>query len=84
MLFARYKPNTTQLESMEGYEGMILQTLSEKLNFSFELIDCKMKWGMKHKDGSWDGTVGAIYHGVVLIVFNHKVNFSSPRKQILV
>ena len=82
MLFARYKPNKTQLERLEGYEGMILQTLSEKINFSFILIDCKMKWETKHQDGTWDGIVGAVYQGVVKILFNGLVNFFSLRKLI--
>ena len=67
---------------MDGYEGMILQTLSDKLNFTFELIECKMKWGMKHKNGSWDGIVGAVYQGVIKIAFDCQVNFSSLRKLI--
>ena len=67
---------------MDGYEGMILQTLSDKLNFTFELIECKMRWGMKHKNGSWDGIVGAVYHGVVKIVSNDHANFYFLRKPI--
>ena len=74
LLVARYKPNTTQLDRMEGYEGMILQTLSEKLNFSFELIECEMKWGMRHEDGSWDGIIGAVYQGVIKLVVYYQVN----------
>ena len=69
MLFVRYKQNTNKFEGLEGYEGMILLTLSEKLNFTIELIDCKLKWGRKNQDGTWDGIVGAVYHGVINIMF---------------
>ena len=56
--------------SLEGYEGLIVETLSKCMNFTVEVIDCAMVWGSKQVDGNWTGLVGAVYEGVGLM--NHK------------
>ena len=51
---------------LEGFEGMILQTLIQKINFTIAVIDCNLTWGMKDQHGNWDGIVGEVYQGVSL------------------
>ncbi len=60
----KYRNNSSEIESIEGYEAFILQTLSQKMNFTFELLDCNHKFGKKYPNGSWNGIVGAIVEGV--------------------
>src|SRR5689334_20465909 len=44
-IFARINVTTGEIIELEGFEGMILDTLSRKINFTFELIDCNVTWG---------------------------------------
>ena len=62
----KFKPFSTEVESIEGYEGKILEVLSHYLNFKFRLLDCNDTWGIKQDDGSFDGIVGAVVNGVNL------------------
>ncbi len=63
---ARINQTNKHLIELEGYEGVILQTLMQKINFTIELIDCNFTWGKMRQDGIWDGIVGAVYQGVNL------------------
>ena len=54
MLDIKYRANTTEIESFEGYEGMILKILSTVMNFTIDLIDCKQVWGSVQPNNSWE------------------------------
>ena len=65
-IFTRINQTNNELVELEGYEGMILQTLMRKINFTIELIDCNLTWGRKDQHGIWNGIVGSVYQGVNL------------------
>ena len=49
----------------EGDEIFFIDTLAKVLNFTYKLIDNKLKWGRKLENGSWDGIVGMVHRGVI-------------------
>ncbi|GFR02676.1 lig_chan-Glu_bd domain-containing protein [Trichonephila clavata] len=48
----------------EGYEGLLLNCLAEKLNFEYEVIlPPEGGWGSRSENGTWDGIIGLIQNG---------------------
>ncbi|OTF83342.1 hypothetical protein BLA29_000142 [Euroglyphus maynei] len=43
-----------------GSEAYFIDTLSSYFNFSFHLVNCKLTWGRKYSNGSWDGLIGLL------------------------
>ena len=62
---ATFKNNSkTIVETWNGYDGELLKTLSQVMNFSTEFVDCKHNWGSKLSNGTWTGIVGAVHQQV--------------------
>jgi hypothetical protein len=51
--------NKTQILS-GGYEGKLIQTMSEYFNFTYELINCNKDWGNQMPNKTWTGIIGKI------------------------
>ena len=49
---------------LEGYEGKIIEMLSQVMDFTFEIVDCGRVWGNKLANGSWSGIIGAVHEKV--------------------
>lgn len=61
------------LEMTGGIEARLLNTLCEKLDFSYELIDLKNNWGAKLPNNTWVGLIGKIVNNVMIGLFKAKV-----------
>ena len=60
-IFANYYQNPPKkLHSVEGFEGKMIEVLSDCMNFTIEIIDCGFKWGHLSLRGTWDGCVGMV------------------------
>src|SRR3989442_1084158 len=46
-----------------GIDVYFLETISEYLNVTYEIMNCNLKWGSKLENGTWDGIVGNIITG---------------------
>ena len=42
----------------------LIQVLSERFNFTMQIIECGFKWGRKLPNGSWDGIIGKLLNDV--------------------
>ncbi|GFV94305.1 uncharacterized protein TNCV_2267591 [Trichonephila clavipes] len=55
----------------DGCDGKLLDTLAEKLNFEYELVQSPdNQWGSRNENGTWNGIVGLIQSG--------KADFAMP------
>ncbi|XP_075589664.1 uncharacterized protein LOC124495716 isoform X2 [Dermatophagoides farinae] len=51
---------SSSLKLTRGSEAHFIETLSSYFNFSFRLVNCKLSWGKKYPNGSWDGMIGLL------------------------
>lgn len=49
---------------IEGYEIMILRAMSDKFNFTYELIELFYDWGRLLPNGTWTGIIGKLAKNV--------------------
>ena len=54
------------LTAPEGVQILFINILAKVLNFTYNLVDNKLKWGVKLQNSSWDGIVGMIHRGVIV------------------
>ena len=53
--------------SFNGLEARIVSALSDKFNFTYNLIDCQLNYG-KMVNGSWNGMIGRLVTNVSIYV----------------
>lgn len=47
-----------------GIENYFLEYVAQKLNFTFELINCRGVWGVQVENGSFNGIIGLVQRKV--------------------
>ena len=57
----------------DGFEYYYIKTLSQILNFTFELKFMSNIYGKRLSTGNWNGIIGSLSKNVSLIIFDFKL-----------
>ena len=60
------KQSTDELDSIEGFEGQITESLAKFMKFRVNVVEYFNSLDKKDEHGAWSGIIGALINGINL------------------